>query len=107
MRSAVSEEESEIFLSPSVTYGPLGLDLSCPIAVTVAHCAEVASNNWTIRLKRQAQDNKWEVSYLTLRPNTDTASQGTILPAAAISKIKNAAMKPPRLTLMKNFHPAM
>ncbi|CAG05232.1 unnamed protein product, partial [Tetraodon nigroviridis] len=58
--STVSEEESEIFLSPTVTYGPPGLDLSCPIAVTVAHCAEVAADNWTIRLKRQAQDNKWE-----------------------------------------------
>ncbi|XP_029693728.1 netrin receptor UNC5D-like isoform X2 [Takifugu rubripes] len=58
--SAVSDEESEIFLSPAVTYGPPGLDLSCPIAMTVAHCAEVAADNWTIRLKRQAQDNKWE-----------------------------------------------
>lgn len=74
----MSDEESEIFLSPAVTYGPPGLDLSCPIAMTVAHCAEVAADNWTIQLKRQAQDNKWEVSHLTLWPNTDTASQGTI-----------------------------
>lgn len=61
--STVSEEEPEIFLSPAVTYGPPGLDLSCPIAMTIAHCAEVAADNWTIRLKRQAQDNKWEVSH--------------------------------------------
>lgn len=60
--STVSEEEAEIFLSPAVTYGPPGLDLSCPIAMTIAHCAEVAADNWTIRLKRQTQDNKWEVS---------------------------------------------
>ncbi|XP_067340708.1 netrin receptor UNC5D-like isoform X4 [Channa argus] len=58
--STVSEDEPEIFLSPAVTYGPPGLDLSCPIAMTIAHCAEVASDNWTIRLKRQMQDNKWE-----------------------------------------------
>ncbi|KAI9534947.1 hypothetical protein NQZ68_010333 [Dissostichus eleginoides] len=58
---SVSEEGSEVFLSPAVTYGPLGLDLSCPIAMTIAHCAEVAADNWTIRLKRQTQENKWEV----------------------------------------------
>uniref|UniRef100_A0A8C4F4Y2 Netrin receptor UNC5 n=1 Tax=Dicentrarchus labrax TaxID=13489 RepID=A0A8C4F4Y2_DICLA len=58
--STVSEEGTEIFLSPAVTYGPPGLDLSCPIAMTIAHCAEVAADDWTIRLKRQMQDNKWE-----------------------------------------------
>lgn len=62
----MSEEEPEIFLSPAVTYGPPGLDLSCPIAMTIAHCAEVAADNWTIRLKRQVQDNKWEVSHFCL-----------------------------------------
>ncbi|KAM3874163.1 netrin receptor UNC5D-like [Diretmus argenteus] len=56
----VSDEGQEILLSPEVTYGPPGLDLSCPIAMTIAHCAEVAADNWTIRLKRQIQDNKWE-----------------------------------------------
>lgn len=59
--SAMSEDGSEIFLSPAVTYGPPGLDLSCPIAMTIAHCAEAAAENWSIRLKRQSQDNKWEV----------------------------------------------
>uniref|UniRef100_A0A1A8BV85 Netrin receptor UNC5 n=3 Tax=Nothobranchius TaxID=28779 RepID=A0A1A8BV85_NOTKA len=58
--STMSEDGSEIFLSPAVTYGPPGLDLSCPTAMTVAHCAEVSAENWTIRLKRQTQDNKWE-----------------------------------------------
>ncbi|PWA26571.1 hypothetical protein CCH79_00001138 [Gambusia affinis] len=57
--STVPEDGAEIFLSPAVTYGPPGLDLSCPIAMTIAHCAEVAADNWTIRLKRQIQD-KWE-----------------------------------------------
>uniref|UniRef100_A0A3B5B8G4 Netrin receptor UNC5 n=1 Tax=Stegastes partitus TaxID=144197 RepID=A0A3B5B8G4_9TELE len=58
--SAVSEDGPEIFLSAAVMYGPPGLDLSCPIAMTIAHCAEVPADNWTIRLKRQIQDNKWE-----------------------------------------------
>ncbi|XP_016525323.1 unc-5 netrin receptor Da isoform X2 [Poecilia formosa] len=57
--STVPEDGAEIFLSPAVTYGPPGLDLSCPVAMTIAHCAEVAADNWTIRLKRQIQD-KWE-----------------------------------------------
>ncbi|XP_040013532.1 unc-5 netrin receptor Da isoform X6 [Xiphias gladius] len=56
----LSEAGPEIFLSPAVTYGPPGLDLSCPIAMTIAHSGEVAADNWTIRLKRQMQDNKWE-----------------------------------------------
>ncbi|KAM4532432.1 netrin receptor UNC5D-like isoform 3-T5 [Fundulus diaphanus] len=58
--STVPEDGAEIFLSPTVTYGPPGLDLSSPIAMTIAHCAEVAADNWTIRLKRHIQDNKWE-----------------------------------------------
>uniref|UniRef100_A0A3B3C9Q1 Netrin receptor UNC5 n=1 Tax=Oryzias melastigma TaxID=30732 RepID=A0A3B3C9Q1_ORYME len=58
--SALSEDESEVFLSPAVTYGPPGLDLSCAVAMTIAHCAEVSADNWTIRLKRQILDNKWE-----------------------------------------------
>uniref|UniRef100_A0A3B4U7R5 Netrin receptor UNC5 n=1 Tax=Seriola dumerili TaxID=41447 RepID=A0A3B4U7R5_SERDU len=58
--STLSEDGPEIFLSPAVTYGPPGLDLSCPIALTIAHCGEVDAGNWTIRLKRQMQDNKWE-----------------------------------------------
>uniref|UniRef100_A0A673CKQ3 Netrin receptor UNC5 n=1 Tax=Sphaeramia orbicularis TaxID=375764 RepID=A0A673CKQ3_9TELE len=58
--STLSDDGSEIFLSPAVTYGPPGLDLSCPIAMTIAHCAEVSADNWTIRLKRHMQDNKWE-----------------------------------------------
>uniref|UniRef100_A0A8C6UHP3 Netrin receptor UNC5 n=1 Tax=Neogobius melanostomus TaxID=47308 RepID=A0A8C6UHP3_9GOBI len=57
--SALSDEGSEIFLSPAVTYGPTGLDLSSPIAMTIAHCAEISGNNWIIRLKRHVQD-KWE-----------------------------------------------
>lgn len=60
--STASDDGSEIFLSPAVTYGPPGLDLSYPIAMTIPHCAEVAADNWTIRLKRHIQDNKWEVS---------------------------------------------
>lgn len=104
MHSAVSDEESEIFLSPAVTYGPPGLDLSCPIAMTVAHCAEVAADNWTIRLKRQAQDNKWEVSHLTRGP---TLTQHLKAQFNQQQKYQYAAMKPQRLTLMKKFHPAM
>ncbi|XP_013888133.1 netrin receptor UNC5D, partial [Austrofundulus limnaeus] len=50
----------EILLGPEVTYGPPGMDLFCPVAMTVAHCAEVDSENWNIQLRRKTQDSKWE-----------------------------------------------
>lgn len=59
--SALSDEGQEILLSPEVTYGPPGLTLSCPVALTIAHCADVSSEDWNIKLKRQAQNNSWEV----------------------------------------------
>ncbi|KAI4885664.1 hypothetical protein NFI96_026595, partial [Prochilodus magdalenae] len=58
--SAPSEERCEILLGPEVTYGPPGLSLSSPVAMTIAHCAEVSAENWNIQLKRQTKDNKWE-----------------------------------------------
>lgn len=54
-------EGCEILLGPEVTYGPPGLDLFCPVAMTIAHCAEVDAENWNIQLKRKTQDSKWEV----------------------------------------------
>ncbi|XP_017290387.1 netrin receptor UNC5D isoform X2 [Kryptolebias marmoratus] len=53
-------ESCEILLGPEVTYGPPGLDLFCPVAMTIAHCAEVDAENWNIQLKRKTQDSKWE-----------------------------------------------
>ncbi|XP_035235885.1 netrin receptor UNC5D-like isoform X1 [Anguilla anguilla] len=58
--SAHTDEGCEILLGPEVTYGPPGLSLSCPVAMTIAHCAEVNGENWNIRLKRKRHDNKWE-----------------------------------------------
>ncbi|XP_059398089.1 netrin receptor UNC5D-like [Carassius carassius] len=58
--SALSDEGQEILLSPEVMYGPPGLTLSCPVALTIAHCADVSSEDWNIKLKRQTQDNSWE-----------------------------------------------
>ncbi|MBN3316428.1 UNC5D protein, partial [Atractosteus spatula] len=58
--SVQSDDSCEILLGPEVTYGPPGLSLSCPVAMTIAHCAEVNMEHWNIRLKRQTQDDKWE-----------------------------------------------
>ncbi|XP_064164220.1 netrin receptor UNC5D-like isoform X2 [Anguilla rostrata] len=58
--SAQTNEGCEILLSPAVTYGPPGLDLSCPVAMTIAHCAEANAENWSIRLKRLTCEKKWE-----------------------------------------------
>uniref|UniRef100_A0A8C7UBZ8 Netrin receptor UNC5 n=1 Tax=Oncorhynchus mykiss TaxID=8022 RepID=A0A8C7UBZ8_ONCMY len=58
--SVQTEEGFEILLGPEVTYGPPGIDLSRPVAMTIAHCAEVDADNWNVQLKRKIQDNKWE-----------------------------------------------
>ncbi|KAI7812382.1 putative netrin receptor UNC5D, partial [Triplophysa rosa] len=58
--SAQSEERCEVLLGPEITYGPPGLKLSYPVAMTIAHCAEVSTENWNIKLKRHTKDNKWE-----------------------------------------------
>uniref|UniRef100_A0A3Q2YIW8 Netrin receptor UNC5 n=1 Tax=Hippocampus comes TaxID=109280 RepID=A0A3Q2YIW8_HIPCM len=63
-------EGSEIFLSPAVTYGPPGLELSCPVVLTMAHCCEAAADHWITRLKRQTQDRKWEEVMCVQEPCT-------------------------------------
>ncbi|KAG7258003.1 hypothetical protein CRUP_014682 [Coryphaenoides rupestris] len=78
IRSTVPEDSEEVLLSPEVTYGPPGLDLSCPVVLTVSHCADLsataaaganntagaaaAAADWAVRLKRRTADNKWEES---------------------------------------------
>uniref|UniRef100_A0A8C5BXC8 Netrin receptor UNC5 n=1 Tax=Gadus morhua TaxID=8049 RepID=A0A8C5BXC8_GADMO len=61
--STAPVDEDEVLLSPEVTYGPPGLDLSCPVALSVAHCADLSSPadaTWAVRLKRRTPENKWE-----------------------------------------------
>uniref|UniRef100_A0AAR2JXM9 Netrin receptor UNC5 n=1 Tax=Pygocentrus nattereri TaxID=42514 RepID=A0AAR2JXM9_PYGNA len=58
-RTVSLEESQEVLLGPEVSYGPPGLDLSCPVALTIAHCADVSSDDWSIKLRRQTQDS-WE-----------------------------------------------
>ncbi|KAF7687646.1 netrin receptor UNC5D isoform X1 [Silurus meridionalis] len=58
--SETSLEKCEILLGPEVTYGPPGLSLTSPVAMTIAHCAEVAGENWSVRLKKKTKDNEWE-----------------------------------------------
>uniref|UniRef100_A0A8C9Y379 Netrin receptor UNC5 n=1 Tax=Sander lucioperca TaxID=283035 RepID=A0A8C9Y379_SANLU len=59
-RNVQTLEGCEILLGPEVMYAPPGLDLSCPVAMTIAHCAKVDTENWNIQLKRKTQDSKWE-----------------------------------------------
>lgn len=61
MHSATSLERCEILLGPEVTYGPPGLSLTSPVAMTIAHCAEVIGENWSVRLKKKTKDDEWEV----------------------------------------------
>lgn len=71
-------EGCEILLGPEVTYGPPSLDLLCPVAMTIAHCAEVDPENWNIQLKRKTQDSKWEVS--AAGPHLSAAVQSSDTP---------------------------
>lgn len=57
----------EVLLGPEVTYGPPDLDLLAPVAMSIAHCAEVDPENWNIQLKRRTEDSKWEVRHSCLR----------------------------------------
>ncbi|XP_046904550.1 LOW QUALITY PROTEIN: netrin receptor UNC5D [Hypomesus transpacificus] len=58
--SVNSEEGCEVLLGPEVTYGPPGLDLDSPLAMTIAHCCEVNPDHWNIQLRRKTAENKWE-----------------------------------------------
>ncbi|KAK3539168.1 hypothetical protein QTP86_027605 [Hemibagrus guttatus] len=60
MLNAPSLERCEILLGPEVTYGPPGLSLTSPVAMTIAHCAEVIDENWNVRLKKKTKDDEWE-----------------------------------------------
>uniref|UniRef100_A0A4W3JLR2 Netrin receptor UNC5 n=1 Tax=Callorhinchus milii TaxID=7868 RepID=A0A4W3JLR2_CALMI len=53
-------EGAETLLSPEVSCGPSGLTLSCPIALTVPHCAVMCSQQWNIKLRRRVTRGKWE-----------------------------------------------
>lgn len=67
-------DECDILLGPEVTYGPPGLDLLGPVAMSIAHCAEVDMENWNIQLKRRTQDSKWEVRHAHSHTDTHTLS---------------------------------
>lgn len=72
MFSVQTLDGCEILLGPEVTYGPPGLDLLRPVAMTIAHCAEVDAENWNIQLKRRTQDSKWEVRTTEEHTHTHT-----------------------------------
>lgn len=52
-------------MGPEVSFGPPGVILSCPVAMTISHCADV-SEDWSVRLKRQTHGDNWEVRELLL-----------------------------------------
>lgn len=73
----------EILLGPEVTYGPPGLDLLRPVAMTIAHCAEVDAENWNVQLKRRTQDSKWEVRTTDEHIHTHAPELQTCSPVGA------------------------
>jgi len=89
-------EGCEILLGPEVTYGPPVLDLFTPVAMTIAHCAEVDTENWNIQLKRKTQDSKWEVR-AAAGPHMSSAVQ----PIEIFARLRNAA-SPPSIVFSPN-----
>ncbi|XP_069474073.1 netrin receptor UNC5D isoform X4 [Ambystoma mexicanum] len=57
---SLQTDGTEVLLGPEVTCGPLDVLLNSPTALTIPHCAEVNSEHWNIRLKKQSQQGKWE-----------------------------------------------
>ncbi|XP_060746741.1 unc-5 netrin receptor Da isoform X2 [Tachysurus vachellii] len=51
--------DDEVLLGPEVSFGPLGVNLSCPVAMTISHCADI-SEDWSVRLKRKTHGDNWE-----------------------------------------------
>ncbi|XP_066502318.1 unc-5 netrin receptor Da isoform X2 [Hoplias malabaricus] len=56
----LSEDSQEVMLGPQVSYGPFELDLSSPVAMTITHCADVSSHDWSLKLRRKTQEYNWE-----------------------------------------------
>lgn len=79
MFSVQTLDGCEILLGPEVTYGPPGLDLLRPVAMTIAHCAEVDAENWNVQLKRRTQDSKWEVRTTDEHTHTHLSCRRTLL----------------------------
>ena len=61
--SVQTPDGCEVLLGPEVTFGPPGLELLSPVALSIAHCAQVDAGAWRLRLRRRTQDSKWEVRH--------------------------------------------
>ncbi|MGH0120867.1 UNVERIFIED_CONTAM: hypothetical protein FKN15_024348 [Acipenser sinensis] len=57
--TTLPSEGTQTVLSPVVTCGPTGLLLCRPVVLSVPHCADLASSDWMVKLKTQA-DSHWE-----------------------------------------------
>uniref|UniRef100_A0A8C9W006 Netrin receptor UNC5 n=1 Tax=Scleropages formosus TaxID=113540 RepID=A0A8C9W006_SCLFO len=53
-------EGSQTALGPVVSCGPSGMLLSRPVVLTLPHCAQLDSPDWTLTLKTQNHQGDWE-----------------------------------------------
>uniref|UniRef100_W5MQW5 Netrin receptor UNC5 n=1 Tax=Lepisosteus oculatus TaxID=7918 RepID=W5MQW5_LEPOC len=51
---------TQTVLSPAVTCGPTSMLLCRPVLLTVPHCADLDSSDWTLQLKTQCHQGTWE-----------------------------------------------
>ncbi|XP_028844375.1 netrin receptor UNC5B isoform X3 [Denticeps clupeoides] len=59
-KTTLPSEGSQTILSPVVSCGPSGMVLSRPVVLTLPHCAQLDSPDWTLILKSQTHQGAWE-----------------------------------------------
>uniref|UniRef100_H3AK04 Netrin receptor UNC5 n=1 Tax=Latimeria chalumnae TaxID=7897 RepID=H3AK04_LATCH len=58
--TVLPSEGTQTVLSSIVTCGPTGMLLCRPVVLTIPHCADISSSDWTLKLKTQSHQGNWE-----------------------------------------------
>ncbi|KAG5831395.1 hypothetical protein ANANG_G00303290 [Anguilla anguilla] len=59
-KTTLPSEGGQTVLSPVVCCGPSGMLLSRPVVLTLPHCAQLDTPDWTLTLKTQTHQGGWE-----------------------------------------------
>ncbi|KAJ8248198.1 hypothetical protein GJAV_G00239420 [Gymnothorax javanicus] len=59
-KTTLPSEGAQTVLSPVVCCGPSGMALSRPVVLTLPHCAQLDTPDWSLTLKTQTHQGAWE-----------------------------------------------
>ncbi|XP_035387686.1 netrin receptor UNC5B isoform X1 [Electrophorus electricus] len=59
-KTTLPSEGGQTVLSPVVSCGPSGMLLSRPVVLTLPHCAQLETPDWSLTLKTQTNQGAWE-----------------------------------------------